>query len=109
MKFLSSSPKVFDIDNVRFHHSTNVREFVESYGDNIFFIPPYSPQLNPIKLLSSKWKSVIKVKHEYPRWQYSLIDHLCSLKSDLGNKLRRMNPGMYTFCLKSATKTMFFS
>ncbi|KII74695.1 hypothetical protein RF11_11393 [Thelohanellus kitauei] len=57
---LSNTPKIFVMDNVRFHHSIEVREVVESQGHRIVFIPPYSPQLNPIELLFSKWKNIIK-------------------------------------------------
>ncbi|KII62697.1 hypothetical protein RF11_12414 [Thelohanellus kitauei] len=48
---LSNTPKIFVMDNVRFHHSIEVREVVESQGHRIVFLPPYSPQLNPIELL----------------------------------------------------------
>ncbi|KII71215.1 hypothetical protein RF11_09239 [Thelohanellus kitauei] len=48
------------MDNVRFHHTENVKNTVESRGHDIIFLPPYSPQLNPIELLFSKWKSIVK-------------------------------------------------
>ncbi|KII65391.1 hypothetical protein RF11_03493 [Thelohanellus kitauei] len=53
-------PQNFFMDNVRFHHSIEVRQALESRGHRILFLPPYSPQLNPIELLFSKWKSIIK-------------------------------------------------
>ncbi|KII72694.1 hypothetical protein RF11_15203 [Thelohanellus kitauei] len=48
---LSNTPKIFVMDNVRFHHSIEVRDVVESQRHRIVFFPPYSPQLNPIELL----------------------------------------------------------
>ncbi|KII74595.1 hypothetical protein RF11_04910 [Thelohanellus kitauei] len=57
---LSKTPKIFVMDNVHFHHSIEVREVVESQGPRIVFIPPYSPQLNPIELLFLKWKNIFK-------------------------------------------------
>ncbi|KII74460.1 hypothetical protein RF11_04982 [Thelohanellus kitauei] len=37
-----------------------IREVVESQGHRIVFIPPYSLLLNPIELLFSNWKHIIK-------------------------------------------------
>ncbi|KII69212.1 hypothetical protein RF11_06594 [Thelohanellus kitauei] len=52
--------KLLVMDNVRFHHTENVKNTVESRGHDIIFLPPYSPQLNPIELLFSKWKIIAK-------------------------------------------------
>lgn len=52
--------KFLVMDNVRFHHTIAVREKIESHNSEIIFLPPYSPQLNPIELLFSKWKQIIK-------------------------------------------------
>lgn len=57
---LDRTPKIFIMDNVRFHHSAEVRETVEALGHRIHFLPAYSPQLNPIELLFSKWKNIIR-------------------------------------------------
>ncbi|KII67412.1 hypothetical protein RF11_08424 [Thelohanellus kitauei] len=48
------------LDNIRFHHTENVKNIVESRGHDIIFLSPYSPQLNPIELLFSKWESIVK-------------------------------------------------
>ncbi|KII68698.1 hypothetical protein RF11_01057 [Thelohanellus kitauei] len=47
------------MDNVRFHNTENVTNGAESRGHDIIFLPPYSPQLNPIELVFSKWKSIV--------------------------------------------------
>lgn len=44
------------IDNARFHKSKKVVELIESVGCKIIFLPPYSPDLNPIE----HWWSAIK-------------------------------------------------
>jgi transposase len=43
------------LDNARIHHAKQVQEFLREHEDQImfFFLPPYSPQLNPIERL---WK-----------------------------------------------------
>ena len=37
------------MDNVPFHKSTSSRKIIESKGAKILFLPPYSPDLNPIE------------------------------------------------------------
>jgi transposase len=36
------------MDNVKFHLQARIREAIESTGAKIIFLPPYSPDLNPI-------------------------------------------------------------
>jgi transposase len=48
------------MDNVRFHHSAHVQDKIHAAGHVLKFLPPYSPMLNPIELLFSKWKSAIR-------------------------------------------------
>jgi transposase len=52
--------KIFLIlDNLRTHHSNKVKDWVEKRKDKIelFFLPPYSPELNPDELLNQDVKS----------------------------------------------------
>ena len=37
------------LDNVRFHHSKIVKEFAETYGFELLYLPPYSPWFQPIE------------------------------------------------------------
>jgi transposase len=48
------------LDNVRFHHCENVGIAARNVGLVLVFLPAYSPMLNPIKFLFSKWKAAIK-------------------------------------------------
>lgn len=38
------------LDNLRAHHAPEVREAVEAAGAHVLYLPPYSPDLNPIEL-----------------------------------------------------------
>lgn len=38
------------LDNLKPHHATAVREAIASVGAELLFLPPYSPDLNPIEL-----------------------------------------------------------
>ena len=48
------------LDNCRIHHIPAVREALEAEGIDMLFLPPYSPELNPIELLFSKTKSAFR-------------------------------------------------
>ncbi len=45
--------------NLGAHHATGVREAIEAAGARVEYLPPYSPELNPIELGWSKVKSAL--------------------------------------------------
>lgn len=51
------------MDNVSFHKTVKVREAIERSINEILYIPPYSPQYNPIEEVFSKIKNYIKTKN----------------------------------------------
>ena len=48
------------MDNLGAHRGRAVREAIESFGAVAVFLPPYSPDLNPIELAWSKIKAFLK-------------------------------------------------
>ncbi|KJV80823.1 DDE superendonuclease family protein [Orientia tsutsugamushi str. UT76] len=48
------------IDNAAFHKSKKTKELIESFGCKVIFLPPYSPDLNPIEKFSANMKRWIK-------------------------------------------------
>ena len=48
------------MDNVSFHKSKRVAKIIEDSQNKILFIPPYSPDFNPIEEVFSKMKAYIK-------------------------------------------------
>lgn len=48
------------MDNVNFHCSDAVRNAIESAGCTLVFLPPYSPELNPIENMWSKVKNYLR-------------------------------------------------
>ncbi len=48
------------MDNMRTHHSKAVKKIIEEYKINVLFLPPYSPDFNPIEKMWSKIKSVLR-------------------------------------------------
>jgi transposase len=45
------------MDNLPAHKVTGVREAIEAAGANLVYLPPYSPDLNPIEMAFSKFKA----------------------------------------------------
>ncbi len=54
-----STKNIVIMDNVKFHGSEKVKSLIESVGARILFLPPYSPDLNPIEPMWSKLKNVL--------------------------------------------------
>lgn len=48
------------MDNASFHKSPKTRELIESVGCRLIFLPPYSPDLNPIEKFWGNMKRWIK-------------------------------------------------
>jgi len=47
-------------DNLSSHKVSGVREAIESVGATIRYLPPYSPDLNPIEQLFSRFKAMLR-------------------------------------------------
>ena len=48
------------MDNLPAHKLANVRAAIEAAGAALHFLPPYSPDFNPIEMAFSKLKSFLK-------------------------------------------------
>ena len=47
-------------DNLSSHKSTRAIERLHAQGNDLIFLPPYSPDLNPIEMAFSKLKTLIR-------------------------------------------------
>ena len=52
--------QVVVMDNASFHRSQKTKELIESVGCKLIFLPPYSPDLNPIEKFWANMKRWIK-------------------------------------------------
>lgn len=48
------------LDNLSFHKAPRIRQLIESIGARLEFLPPYSPDLNPIEPCWSKTKTALR-------------------------------------------------
>lgn len=55
---------VIVIDNARFHKSKKIVELIESAGCRLIFLPPYSPDYNPIEHWWTAVKNAIRAAAE---------------------------------------------
>ncbi len=68
------------MDNLSSHKVTGVREAIEAAGAELRYLPPYSPDLNPIELAFSKLKTLLRDGAERTvdkLWELcgSILDH----------------------------------
>ena len=67
------------VDNLRVHYSDRARAAIEASGARLWYLPPYSPDLNPIEEAFSKVKTFLR--SAAPR---TLDDHSTALWAALG-------------------------
>jgi transposase len=48
------------LDNLSSHKKAGVREAIEAVGASLVYLPPYSPDFNPIELAFAKLKSLLR-------------------------------------------------
>jgi len=65
-------------DNLSSHKVSGVTEAIEATGAQICYLPPYSPDLNPIEMAFAKLKAYIRGKspREFPQLMGTLADAL---------------------------------
>ena len=82
-QFLARELRPGDIvimDNLPAHKVNGVRQAVEAVGAELLYLPPYSPDLNPIEMAFSKIKALLRKAEERTRdglWDRTaqIIDH----------------------------------
>ena len=81
-----NSNSVILMDNASIHHTDRVVSLISSVGALVHFIPPYSPDLNPIEECFSKVKGYLK-EHEHEIADYNDVNEFvmrafCTVTSD---------------------------
>jgi transposase len=60
---------VLVVDNARIHHAKKVKLYCEIHFIKLIYLPPYSPELNPIEFL---WKRIKKL-YRMIQWNHEEI------------------------------------
>jgi len=72
------------MDNLGSHKGAAVRTAIEGAGARLLFLPPYSPDLNPIEQVFAKLKALLRK---------AAVRTVCALWQAVGNLLQRYSPG----------------
>ncbi|GBB87335.1 hypothetical protein RclHR1_13790002 [Rhizophagus clarus] len=87
MNAYPSEHSVLVLDNARIHHDKDLIEYIESFGGRVEFLPPYSPNFNPIESSFSVIKSFLQKYRDFvnscsdPR--YSLLIACTQITSNM--------------------------
>jgi len=70
------------MDNLSSHKVVGVKEAIESVGAEVLYLPPYSPDFNPIENVFSKLKTLVrKAKLRNVEELWSKLGELCEVFS----------------------------
>ena len=72
------------LDNAKIHKVQGVRDLIESAGEKLVFLPPYSPDLSPIEPMWSKLKSDLRKNNTSDLGHYhnALVESLSNVNED---------------------------
>ena len=84
---------VIIMDNLSSHKSNAVRQAIRATGAKLFFLPPYSPDLNPIEQVFSKLKRLLRKAKERKK------EHTCR---QIGKLLDQFKPEKCAKYLKNS-------
>lgn len=70
-----SPGQIIIMDNASFHKSAKTKELIEAAGCKLLYLPPYSPELNPIEKTWANIKGKIRGFLETGKNLRSSIDH----------------------------------
>lgn len=85
------SDDVVVMDNLSSHKREKTRQRIEAAGATLLFLPPYSPDLNPIEMIFSKVKQILRslacrtCEHLWQKMQW-VLDQITA--SDAANCFR---------------------
>lgn len=81
------------MDNLPAHKAAGIRAAIEAAGASLLYLPPYSPEFNPIENAFSKLKALLRAKAERT---------IAALWDTVGSILDRFTPAECTNYFKAA-------
>jgi transposase len=64
------------MDNLNIHKREDIEELIANAGARVEYLPPYSPDRNPIEMLCSTVKSLVRM---FPNRAMSALEQLIEL------------------------------
>jgi DDE superfamily endonuclease len=65
MNSYPAEQSVLVLDNARIHHDEDLIDYIEAFGGRVEFLPPYSPDFNPIETCFSVIKSFLQRHRDF--------------------------------------------
>lgn len=69
-------PAVVIMDNASYHKSQQLKDLFQKHNQLLIFLPPYSPDLNPIENL---WATIKQYLRSYYDYSLTLYENLCNV------------------------------
>ena len=85
------------MDNLSSHHRESIRDLIEAKGCKLLYLPSYSPEFNPIEMMFSKVKALVRGwgKRSGEELVQAVWDALAAdSRSDILSWFRCVHPGM---------------
>ena len=85
------------MDNLSSHHRDSIRSLIEAKGCKLLYLPSYSPDFNPIEMMFSKVKALVRGwgKRSKAELIQAVWDALVAVsRSDILGWFRCVHPGM---------------
>ncbi len=79
------SNTVIILDNASFHKSKRLQDSFNQHNIILEFLPPYSPELNPIEKL---WGLIKRTLRNYFNYSLNLFDNLCNCLNSITGELK---------------------
>ena len=71
------------MDNLPAHKVAGIRQAIEAQGAKLLYLPPYSPDLNPIEMVFAKFKAALRK---------AAARTIAKLWQEIANTLRTFSP-----------------
>jgi transposase len=68
-----STNSVLVLDNAKIHHDQELLDYLSAFGVKVEFLPPYSPDLNPIETAFSTIKQFLRRNRYFVDTSYNPI------------------------------------
>lgn len=82
LHFINNPSDILIMDNCRFHYRRDVIELLQRKNISYLFLPPYSPQLNPIEEYFSYFKATLSLIENTSNTRVELKERITNILSN---------------------------